>query len=66
MTGVYVLLYKKKFIYIGQTKNWPGRIFKHKHIKFDEARLIECKIDDLLYFESRLIRIFKPKMNELV
>lgn len=63
MTGVYVLLYRKKVVYIGQTRKWPNRLFQHKLVKFDEARLIECKIDDLRYFESRLIRIFKPKFN---
>lgn len=62
MTGVYLLFWNKKIIYIGKTERWPLRITEHK-FKFNSAKLIECDVENIDSIECRLIEIFKPKHN---
>lgn len=63
MTGVYILLYRKKVVYVGQTTQWPIRIGFHKDLIFTDAKLFECPESRLIKYESRLIEIFNPKYN---
>lgn len=63
MTGVYILMSDKEVIYVGATENWPNRLAQHKEIPFTNARLFKCDSKDLLEFEARFIKFFKPKNN---
>lgn len=63
MTGVYVLIYEHKIIYVGSTTRWPHRLLEHKKILFDNARLFECEEKDLLRNETRFIKFFRPLHN---
>lgn len=65
MTGVYILLYRKKVVYVGKTENWPVRLAAHKSLTFTDAKLIECSKSKLDATEKRLIEIFTPKYNFL-
>jgi len=69
---IYFLIKNKKIIYIGESDIGIKRIFEHRASKnFDTAKYISsndlCFLENNLfrkYYESRLIRFFKPKENK--
>ena len=63
MIGVYLLIHKRKVVYVGATKNWPARLTQHREIRFTEGKLFECSASNLLEYERRFIHFFKPINN---
>jgi hypothetical protein len=62
--GVYLLFNQGEIIYIGQSKNSYSRIVTHMQDKiFDSFRILNCKQERLLYWETCLISKYKPKLN---
>jgi len=62
MSGVYFLFQAEKLVYIGQSKNVEHRLATH-NIDYDSYRVIPCSIPNLLHYEKRLIKYFKPRLN---
>ena len=64
--GVYFLLLGQEVVYIGQSRDIVARVHRHldEHIKdFDRVLYLPCPPDLLDYFESRLIRVMRPRYN---
>jgi len=66
MIGIYFLIKKKKIVYIGQTIHWPDRLYGHRDKDFDTTRFIKCDELMLRYYETRLIKLFRPELNKNV
>ena len=67
LAGIYLLYRKKRIVYIGQSCDIRSRINSHKgkasRKRFDEVRIIKCRKDRRLYWESYLIRKYQPEYN---
>jgi hypothetical protein len=64
--GVYFLLLAEEVVYVGQSRNIVARI--HQHIDdlvkdFDRVLYLPCPPGLLDYFESRLIKVMRPRYN---
>ncbi len=64
--GVYILCYRGKVVYIGQSDKPFQRIGHHgPNYKFDQVFFRRCKADELLALERMLTRRFKPETNRI-
>lgn len=76
--GVYALLYRKKIVYVGQSKTMLMRIYRHRNgvgnserarasggITFDEVQVRPCRVELLDELERSLIAKYEPKYNVL-
>jgi hypothetical protein len=62
---LYFLFLKSKLIYIGQTNDFIERMCNHQYrYKHDCVRWIKCPKNKLIEYEKRLIKIFKPPLNQ--
>ncbi len=64
MSCVYFLRQGSKVVYIGQTTNLNSRLKRHGDKVYDNVRHIECDRSKLSFYEKRLIRYFRPKLNK--
>lgn len=67
LSGIYLLYRDKRIVYIGQSCDIRSRINAHKgkasKKRFDEVRILKCRKDRRLYWESCLIRRYQPEYN---
>jgi hypothetical protein len=66
MSGIYFLSFRKKVVYIGQSKAMITRVMYHisqPRFKFDSVRIILCAKLKLNYYEARWTALFKPQFN---
>jgi hypothetical protein len=63
--GIYFLLKNGRCQYIGQSTDIIKRIKFHVYqlLDFDKIRIIECIEDNLLKYEERWIKFFRPPLN---
>lgn len=63
--GIYVLYYKNRIVYIGQSTNIHRRLIQHlkSNKLFDKYNYIEIEVDQLDDIEEALIRKYKPIHN---
>jgi excinuclease UvrABC nuclease subunit len=64
--AVYFFIKDNEIIYIGQTRNLKSRVCTHKSYpawRYDYFRYIECRPEDLVMIERRLIFKFMPSLN---
>ena len=68
LSGVYLLYRKKRIVYIGQSCDIRSRVNSHKgnasKKRFDEVRILKCRKNRRLYWESYLIRKYQPEYNK--
>jgi excinuclease UvrABC nuclease subunit len=67
ISGVYLLFYKDKIVYVGRSGSLNSRIWDHHKLnkyKFDSYVLLPCDEGFKSYYlERKLILHFKPKYN---
>jgi len=63
--SVYLLTRYNDVVYVGQSINPVGRMYTHKKDKeFDGFRILKCRQDRMLYWESKLIDHYQPEYNK--
>jgi hypothetical protein len=63
-SGVYVLIRKRKIVYVGRSIDVDSRIRAHmSKIKFDQALVKRCSIRQATKLEFKLIAKFIPPLN---
>lgn len=60
---VYFLCQKETVVYVGQTRAGMYRPYSHRDMKFDNIRVIPCKLTELKRLESYFINKYQPKYN---
>ena len=50
-------------VYVGQTKAGLYRPFSHKDKKYDNVKVIPCKLNELNTLEQQFIEKYKPRYN---
>ena len=64
MIGIYFLIRNKKIIYIGKSIDVMRRLKEHcQCVWFTQFRVIPCDIRKISEYEKRLIKYFKPVLN---
>ena len=64
--GVYFLLSRGEIVYVGQSVDMRRRIGQHfsdYSKRFDAVRFFPCKPEQLIAWEKRCIRAFRPPLN---
>lgn len=64
--GIYFLCEDEEIVYVGQALNVARRIGEHmteEKRSFNQVYFIPCLVNNLLEFESALIRWFRPRYN---
>tara|TARA_R100001460_G_scaffold3941_3_gene11488 strand:- start:3024 stop:4073 length:1050 start_codon:yes stop_codon:yes gene_type:complete len=68
LAGIYLLYREKRIVYIGQSCDVRSRINAHKgkasKKRFDEVRILKCRKNRRLYWESYLIKKYQPEYNK--
>lgn len=60
---IYFLLDKEEVVYVGQSKFGVSRPFMHRDKDFTDVAVMECKENELDYYETKYIRQYNPKYN---
>lgn len=63
--GIYFLLLRGEIVYVGQTKDFLARIYRHKRERkeFDGFAFMQCGADQLDELEADYIDAFLPPYN---
>lgn len=60
---IYFLCQGDVVVYVGQTKAGLYRPFSHKDKKYDNVKVIPCKLNELNTLEQQFIEKYKPRYN---
>ena len=63
LSGVYILAFKERIVYVGQSQNVHARIPQHKNKQFTHFRILPCGKRRRLYWEAVLIKRYNPDYN---
>lgn len=60
---IYFLIDGEEVVYVGQSKVGVSRPFMHRDKDFTDVAVMECKENELDYYETKYIRQYNPKYN---
>ena len=63
LSGVYILAFRERIVYVGQSQNVHARIPQHKNKQFTHFRILPCGKRRRLYWEAVLIKRYNPDYN---
>lgn len=61
--AIYLLVHDDKVVYVGKTRNGIKRISEHSKKVFEKVGFIECKENELDYYEDFYIMKYQPLYN---
>lgn len=65
-SGVYILRWKRRVLYVGCSKNIRKRVMCHSRMRFSSVEVIKCGKSKMFSIERETISKLNPKLNRNV